>query len=280
MAWIASHQSLANHRKTTRAAGALKIDRYKLIGHLHMLWWWAADNADADGRITDTSVNELAEVAGWPTKKADQFVDVLLSVGFLDRDSDGVFLLHDWHEYQGKRVDKADVTRDSDAERQRKHRAVTRDIPTLSRVTDSDGHAVSRARPHLPPPTNIHTNIHRSPLLSPPLDASPFVAALIVTYEGMHGELPDERTCQKIIAIDEDFRQRHGTEPPLSLIEAAFDAATGKADPWAYAMTCIRGSVKSGQPATGGPNGAYQRRTGAASEAFDDERLPGVNYES
>ena len=51
MAWIESHQSLSRHRKTLAVVAELKVDRHKLIGHLHELWWWALDNATAEGAL-------------------------------------------------------------------------------------------------------------------------------------------------------------------------------------------------------------------------------------
>lgn len=101
MAWIESHQSLLTHRKTLRAAALLRIDRHKLIGHLHALWWWGLDNATNNGHLGSVLDEEIAEAAGWPVRRAEQFVSVLVEAGFLDRD--GVKLgLHDWWEYAGK----------------------------------------------------------------------------------------------------------------------------------------------------------------------------------
>lgn len=101
MSWIESHQSLLTHRKTIRASSVLKVDRYKLIGHLHALWWWSLDNAKDHGELGTISDEELAEAAGWPVRTAKKFVDTLNDVGFLDRNSDGM-ALHNWWTYAGK----------------------------------------------------------------------------------------------------------------------------------------------------------------------------------
>ena len=50
MAWIESHQELANHPKTKRFKRALGISTPQAIGHLHLLWWWALDYAQ-DGSL-------------------------------------------------------------------------------------------------------------------------------------------------------------------------------------------------------------------------------------
>ena len=101
MAWIESHQSLLTHRKTLRATALLRIERHKLIGHLHALWWWGLDNATDNGNLGKVLDEEIAEAAGWPAKRAEQFVSVLVEAGFLDRDGSKLGL-HDWWEYAGK----------------------------------------------------------------------------------------------------------------------------------------------------------------------------------
>lgn len=107
MPWIESHQALARHRKTLHVVAALHADRHKVIGHLHELWWWALDNADADGHIGQVTNEVLAEAAGWPMKDADRWVGALLeaggerSAGFLESDGSG-YVLHDWKDYAGK----------------------------------------------------------------------------------------------------------------------------------------------------------------------------------
>ena len=41
MAWIESHQDLADHPKMIRCALELGIEEAAMIGYLHRLWWWA-----------------------------------------------------------------------------------------------------------------------------------------------------------------------------------------------------------------------------------------------
>lgn len=104
MAWIESHQALLTHRKTLRAATALGVDPVQLIGHLHVLWWWGLDNADDDGRIGDSTPEEIAAAARW-SGAADAFVQALLKAGrphgFLESKR-GSFWIHDWWEFAGK----------------------------------------------------------------------------------------------------------------------------------------------------------------------------------
>ena len=63
-AWIESHQTLRNHRKTLRMARILSADKVLVIGALHCLWWWAVDYAE-DGELTGYDAVEIAEGAGW-----------------------------------------------------------------------------------------------------------------------------------------------------------------------------------------------------------------------
>lgn len=120
MSWIESHQSLARHRKTLRAAGLLHCDRHKLIGHLHSLWWWALDNVGTDGSLGCLTDAEIAEAAEWPVRRAREFVKALGDCGapgpgFIVGEN-GSRQLHDWYEYAGKLIQR----RAQDRERKRK----------------------------------------------------------------------------------------------------------------------------------------------------------------
>ena len=118
MAWIESHQTLGNHPKTRKAARLLNTTVPAVVGHLHLLWWWALDYAQ-DGDISGFADADLADVAQWKKDPAT-FVAGLLGAGltadrpgFLERTEDGRLLIHDWWEYSGRLLDR----RRRDAER-------------------------------------------------------------------------------------------------------------------------------------------------------------------
>jgi DnaD/phage-associated family protein len=102
MAWIESHQSLATHRKLLTAASMLHCDKYKLMGHLHALWYWALDNAE-DGDLSSVDDGVIAIASGWPLRRSAEFVGVLTTVCFIDPNPRR---LHDWGDYAGKLVDR------------------------------------------------------------------------------------------------------------------------------------------------------------------------------
>ncbi len=121
MAWIESHQALARHWKVIRLATALGIGKPQAIGHLHLLWWWAADYAD-DGNLekfTNPEITAAAEWAGDP----DAFVKALQDACWLDGKK-----LHDWEEYFGKVLHGRRRNRD----KQQRHRDRNRDITVTS----------------------------------------------------------------------------------------------------------------------------------------------------
>lgn len=124
MAWIESHQSLSRHRKTLRAVASLRVDRHKLIGHLHELWWWGLDNLGPDGDLGDLSDREIAEGAGW-SKDPEAFIRAITDAGFIDP-VDGVEggrQLHDWFDYAGKYLTRRAANRE-------RMRAARSDTPT------------------------------------------------------------------------------------------------------------------------------------------------------
>lgn len=124
MAWIESHQELREHPKTRKASRMLDVSVPTLIGHLHLLWWWASDYAE-DGDLSGYENYEIADAAMWGGDP-HQFVEVLCTcgkagaAGFLETvgDDESITLhLHDWGEYAGKIIDKrkADARRKRDA---------------------------------------------------------------------------------------------------------------------------------------------------------------------
>lgn len=107
MAWIESHQSLSRHRKLFRLCGLLGTDKYRLIGHLHELWWWALDNVQRNGDFGDITNAEIAQGAGWEGDP-DEFVNALIAAGFIDRVDDRLFL-HDWEDYTARYYEYRDL---------------------------------------------------------------------------------------------------------------------------------------------------------------------------
>jgi len=146
MAWIESHQTLASHPKTRKAARSLGVPAVHLIGHLHCLWHWALDLAE-DGDLTKFDVDDLAIAAQWDGD-AETFVNALLDCGFgdgpgfLERDGSygdpqdnltGDLVLHDWWSYAGKLV----ARRQQDRKRKAARRSAERPDPVPQ---TSDGH--------------------------------------------------------------------------------------------------------------------------------------------
>lgn len=105
MAWLQSHQQLREHPKTKRAARTLGVSIPTMVGHLHLLWWWALDHA-LDGDLSRFDADDLADAAGWDGDP-DLLVSALVecgpkgTAGFCDRIG-GALVLHDWDEYGGK----------------------------------------------------------------------------------------------------------------------------------------------------------------------------------
>lgn len=118
MAWIESHQSLSTHRKTRKLAKDLGVSKPTAIGHLHLLWWWCMDNAQ-DGDLSSIDPDEIAEVSMWEGSPGD-FLQALITSGFMDCGDDGRTVLHDWHDYAGKLIEKREADRKRKAEGRRK----------------------------------------------------------------------------------------------------------------------------------------------------------------
>ena len=93
MAGVKIEQGTLTHRKTLRLKGLLGIGVAQVVGHLTMLWVWAASSTK-DGSLAGMTPTEIAEVSGWAGEPAD-FLAAMIDAGYIDEAPDG-FRLHDW----------------------------------------------------------------------------------------------------------------------------------------------------------------------------------------
>lgn len=117
MAWLKSHQELANHPKLLRLARALDVNRAAAVGHLHLLWWWAIDYAPS-GDLSEVAPLEIAHIMDFPAgtaEAAQAMVESMVKIGWLD----GGMRLHNWDERAGWIFQM----RDREASRKRGERA-------------------------------------------------------------------------------------------------------------------------------------------------------------
>lgn len=151
MAWIESHQELGAHPKTRKLATMLGIHRMQVVGHLHALWWWALDYAE-DGDLSQYDAADVALGAEWDGDP-DEFVGALIDCGpgdksgFLEAD----MLLHDWHDYAGKLVER----RRKDRERKAQARGQSTDRPAdVPRTGQGSPRSGVRTQPNPTVPTS------------------------------------------------------------------------------------------------------------------------------
>jgi hypothetical protein len=135
MAWIESHQTLRDHPKLMRLARLLDVPRTSAAGLLHFLWWWALDHAE-DGDLTDFDALDLALAAGWEGDP-DTFVKALEECGPGQRAgflacTDGRLVLHDWHDYAGKLVDRRVKDRERKKAQRKKSDVGPKDVQRTS----------------------------------------------------------------------------------------------------------------------------------------------------
>lgn len=111
MVWLQSHQELRSHPKTVKVARMLGVDLPTMIGHLHLLWWWALDHA-ADGDLSKFDHEDIAMGAHYPGN-ADAFVKALKGCGPKGRSGflTDSYLLHDWNEYGGKYQRRVEIAK-------------------------------------------------------------------------------------------------------------------------------------------------------------------------
>jgi len=142
MAWIPSHQELAHHPKLRRAALIAGVSEPAMIGHLHLLWWFALDIAP-EGDLSRLDAQDIAIAAKFDGDP-DLFVRALQqcgpggTVGFLSDDMH----LHDWEEYGGKYVRKVQTGREAAKrrwDRQKQEEKQSDDANAMPPQCDIDG---------------------------------------------------------------------------------------------------------------------------------------------
>ncbi|MFB5189043.1 hypothetical protein [Alicyclobacillus fastidiosus] len=136
MAWIESHQTLAEHPKTKRLARSLGVSRPTTIGILHMLWWWAIDYAE-DGYLSKYTNEDIADAVMWDGDP-DLLIQALQHSGFVDED----MRLHDWDDYIGKLNDRKEKNR----ERQKKARERKKNANVTSQLNNASVTRTSRTQ--------------------------------------------------------------------------------------------------------------------------------------
>lgn len=117
MAWYEAHQTLAKHPKTLKLARLLKVDRRYAVGLLHDLFSWGLDSAKSDGTLPCMTDQDIAAAMDFSGKKGESVVAALTESGYLEI-CDGVYRIHDWHDYAGKLSDR----READREKMRRYR--------------------------------------------------------------------------------------------------------------------------------------------------------------
>src|SRR5262249_24019518 len=86
-----------DHPKVYALAEALNVRRPAALGHLEMLFHFAAQYAPHGdvGRFPDKRIAAALDCPGRPEK----LIDALVRTGWLDHDSGARLVVHDWHEH-------------------------------------------------------------------------------------------------------------------------------------------------------------------------------------
>jgi hypothetical protein len=137
MAWIELHTTLRNNPKTFLLMNMLKIKRPPAIGTVSLFWTWALDAAP-DGDISKFPAHAIAEACCWE-KSPDVLLNALIECGWIDKDSDGRLLIHDWDEYTWRYFDKVEQAREQTKKRVAEYRKRKKTLHCNGDVTKSNG---------------------------------------------------------------------------------------------------------------------------------------------
>ena len=96
-----------DHPKTEALASLLRIGKAQAVGHLEMLWHFAAKYA-IQGNIGKWDDAQIAQRCGWESAngEAPSFVEALVTAGWLDRCKEHRLLIHHWKDHCEQSVKK------------------------------------------------------------------------------------------------------------------------------------------------------------------------------
>ncbi len=97
MAWVSVHQQIRDHRKLRDLYRNLDVSRQEALGILVLIWTWAIDNCDEDGKLLSVTLDDICHAAYW-TKGEDRLYSALRDTGWID-ELDGEMYLHDWYDF-------------------------------------------------------------------------------------------------------------------------------------------------------------------------------------
>lgn len=109
MAWISIYDQVRDHPKLRTLARILRVNRHEAMGILVFLWIWGLTNADREGCLNGSEVDDIAEGVMF-RGESDRLVRGLVESGWLNL-IDGHYFIHDWDVWQEqwfKYLDKKD----------------------------------------------------------------------------------------------------------------------------------------------------------------------------
>jgi len=290
MAWIESHQSLANHPKLFDLARSLEVPEPYAIGLLHLLWWWVLDYAPT-GDLSSFSVQVIARSARWPNEPKT-LVDALVSSGFIDRTDNGL-RLHNWGNYAGRITEQraANKTR-KQLSRERHmevthlsrhgHRSVT---PMSQQVTDESQSPLHPPSPTLtltltetgtpPPPLPSSSSEEAVAQELPERDRSDFLESLFTEMErnGFGLQVMNGAIRDQAVAFEKEFYAERGYMPtPEIAAYAVREAVAANARNWRYILAVLQGIRETGQMRSERRNGNGKSRRDSEAEKAQQRR--------
>ena len=136
MAWVSVHQQIRDHRKLRDLYRTLGVNRQEALGILVLLWTWAIDNVDNDGKLLSVTLEDICLAAYW-TRDQNKLYTALRDTGWID-EIDGEMYLHDWYDFNKPFYDFREK---KEKDKLRKREGLSTEIPrkVAGNSTESSG---------------------------------------------------------------------------------------------------------------------------------------------
>lgn len=205
MNWIAVHDNVTGG-KLRGLRKKLSCSEAEALGILILLWLWARKNADAEGMIPNTDLEDVEVIftSTLPDELSPKkVVEALHEDGWIETEGDTLYI-HDWSEWQRYSYSH-EVQKVKDRERQRKFREKKRaavEAPKVGCHGDSNGDSNGDTPPKPPKPP-------KKKVEEPKIKYSDFVSMTEVQYQKLV-ESYSEPFAKKCVEVLDNYKGSSG----------------------------------------------------------------------
>ncbi len=219
MSWIRLETGIGANPKVAKFARLLGLSKVEAIGHLVLLWTWAADQVES-GDLSSQDEVDIISSSGWAKRRgAEKFILALQDSGLMDGKK-----LHDWEHYQGALIERRRRDREyAKARRASSDNRTTVTVPVdrqsltrtnVTNVTNEQTKERGADAPTLSQPFSVPTAGEVQAYLDELGEARFTGEAFVDFYQARGWKFPDDSPMEDWKSAVRTWRRRENTPAP------------------------------------------------------------------